>query len=143
MLAALHGHVEGDLGDAAHLALGVLLDVVSSGAKVRVPVPLLAEVDAAGQLTHDHDVQSPGQDLRLQRGGVGQLLEQQGGTQVGEKAQGLPQAQQGAFGALVAGQVVPLPAAHGTQQHSVRGLADVDGLLGQAGAGGVDGAAAS
>ena len=142
LLVALHGHVEGHLGNAADLTLGVHLHVVGCGTHIGLLGAALAEVDAAGELTDHHDVQAAGEDLSLQGRGVGQLLEDDGGTDVGKQAQLLADAQQGTLGTLAAGEVVPLGAAHSAQQDGVGGLADVDGLLGQAAAGGVDGSAA-
>ena len=141
MLAALHGHVKGHLGNPADLLLGILLDVVGGGAQVCVLHALFPEVDAAGELPNHHDVQAAGQNFRLQGGGVRQLFKEQGGAEVGKQAQGLAQTQQSPLRPLVPGEGVPLPTAHSPQQDRVGGFAHIDGFLGQAAAGGVDGTA--
>ena len=84
VLAALHGHVKGHLGNPADLLLGILLDVVGGGAQVCVLHALFPEVDAAGELPNHHDVQAAGQNFRLQGGGVRQLFKEQGGAEVGK-----------------------------------------------------------
>ena len=142
LLVPLHGHVKSHLGNAADLTLGVHLHVVGGGTHVGLLGAALAEVDAAGELTDHHDVQTAGEDLGLQGRGIGQLLEDDGGTDVGKEAQLLADAQQSTLRTLAAGEVVPLGAAHSAQQDGIGSLADVDGLLGQAAAGGIDGSAA-
>src|SRR3546814_10395351 len=74
----------------------------------------LAEIDAAGQFTHDHDVEAA-DDVGLQRAGLDQRVEAFRRTQVGEQVHFLAQAQQAALGLLVEGQVVPLRATDSAQ----------------------------
>lgn len=76
------------------------------------------------------------------KGSVRQLFKDHSGTDVGKQAQLLADAQQSALGTLAAGEIVPLGAADRAQQDGVGILAHVDGLLGQAAASSVDGAAA-
>ena len=93
--AAHPRHLEGDGGDALDLEgvvdLGVdgaLLAVAEVGDRLR-----LAEVDAAGQLADDQDVE-PLDELALQRGEVGERVEALGRAQVGEEPEVLAQPQQ-------------------------------------------------
>ena len=102
----------------------------------------LAEVEAAGELAHDGDVDAL-DDLGAQGGGPGQRAEDLDRAQVGVEAQLLADAQQALLGAgLGAVGGVPLGAAHGGEQHGVARAGDVEGLGGQGVAGSVDGAAA-
>ena len=77
--------LEGDRGDALDLVgvvdLGIdgaLLAAAEIGDRLR-----LAEIDAAGQLAHDHDVEAVDQ-LALERGGVGERGIADRGAQVCE-----------------------------------------------------------
>jgi hypothetical protein len=78
----------------------------------------LAEVDVAGQLADDEDVQA-GHQLGLEAGGAHELLVADGRAEVGEQAQVLAQAQDGLLGAQRAVELVVLPVAHGAEQHGV------------------------
>ena len=80
----------------------------------------LTEVDVAGQLAKDEDVE-PGNDLRLERGGRRQRFIGQGRTQVGEQAQVLADAEDAALGPQLAWQVVVLRPAHGTHENGIGG----------------------
>jgi hypothetical protein len=64
----------------------------------------LAEVDVAGQLAHDQDVE-PGDDFGLQRRGVGQFRVEDGRAQVGEQAELLADAEQARSGRCARGSV--------------------------------------
>jgi hypothetical protein len=75
----------------------------------------LAEVDVAGQLADDQDVQA-GNDLRLQRRGIGQFRVENGRAQVGEQVQILADAEQAALRALFTRQAVPLRPTDRTEQ---------------------------
>ena len=93
--AADAGELEGDGGDALDLEgvvdLGVdgaLLAVAEVGDRLR-----LAEVDAAGQLADDEDVEALDQ-LALERGEVGERVEALGRAEVGEELEVLAQAQE-------------------------------------------------
>ena len=92
---------------------------------------MLAEVHAADQLPHDDEVNALCHDLRLQGAGRGQLGPDLGGAVVGVQAHARAQAQQTFFRALLTGQALPLGAAHGTQQDTVRSKALVQLMLGQ------------
>ena len=63
----------------------------------RADAARLAEIDVAGQLAQDHDIQA-GNQLRLQAGCIGQLGIYQRRAQVGEQPQTLADAQQPLFG---------------------------------------------
>jgi hypothetical protein len=75
----------------------------------------LAEVDVAGQLADDQDVQA-GNDLRLQCRGIGQFRVENGRAQVGEQVQILADAEQAALRAFFTRQAVPLRATDRTEQ---------------------------
>ena len=140
---ALAGDVAGHTHDTLDLALPVdqgvealALAIVQGADATR-----LTEIDAAGEFTHDHDVQ-PRHHLGLQSGGIGQLRIEQCRTQVGEQPQPGAQSQQPLLGADGDVQMFPLGAAHSTQQHGVSGLGLLQGLVGQWHAAGIDGGAA-
>jgi hypothetical protein len=71
---------------------GALLAVAEIGDFLR-----LAEIDAAGQLAHDQDVEAL-DDLALQRRGIGKRRIADGRAQIGEELQVLAQAQQAGLG---------------------------------------------
>src|SRR3546814_20936815 len=74
----------------------------------------LAEIDAAGQITHDHDVEAA-DDVGLQRAGLDQRIEAFRRTQAGKQVHFLAQAQQAALGFPVAGPDVTLRATDSAQ----------------------------
>jgi len=84
----------------------------------RAATARLAEVDVAGQLADDQDVQARHQ-LGLEAGGPHQLLVADGRAEVGKQAQVLAQAQNGLFGAQGPVELVVLPVAHGAKQHRI------------------------
>ena len=120
LVAALARQLEGDAGDALDLVRGVDLRVDGALLAVlqRDDLLGLAEIDAAGQLAHDQDVEAL-DELALQRGGVGERRIADGRAQVGEQAEILAQPQQAGLGAHVVGDLVPLRAADGAEQHGV------------------------
>ena len=101
LLAALARCLERLAGDALDLVLAVLervvgalaLGAVGAGALLVVEALALAEVQAAGELAHDHEVDA-GDDLGLKRGGAGERVENLHGAQVGVEAQALADAEQ-------------------------------------------------
>jgi hypothetical protein len=103
-VAAGAGQLEGDAGDALDL-VGVI-DLRVDGALLAVAeiddFLGLAEIDAAGQLAHDQDIEALDQ-FRLQRGGIGQRRVADRRAQIGEQRHVLAQAQQAGFGARVIG----------------------------------------
>ncbi len=142
-MSALHGDVEGHPGDAPDLGLLVDqgIDPLALAVVQGLHAARLAEVDAAGELAHDHDVQ-PGHHLGAQGGCTGQLRVEDGRAQIGEQVQAGAQPQQALFGAQGHVQVVPAVAAHRPEQDGVRLAGQAQGLLGQGVAVGVIGAAA-
>ena len=80
----------------------------------------LAEIDAAGQLAHDHDVEAV-DELALERGGVGERGIADGGAEIGEQLEILAQAEQPGLGALVVRHAVPFRPADGAEHHGVGG----------------------
>ena len=105
------GQLEGDGGDALDLVGVVDLGVDGALLAVAEVADLLglAEVDAAGQLADDQDVEALDQ-LALERGEVGERVEALGGAQVGEELEVLAQAQEAGLGAHLVGDLVPLRA---------------------------------
>ena len=78
----------------------------------------LAEIDAAGELAHDHDVE-PLDDLGLQRRSRSERRIADRRPQIGVKAELLAQAQQPRLGANLIGNAVPFRTADGGQQDRV------------------------
>ena len=132
LVAPAAGQFEGDAGHA--LDLGGRIDLGVHGALAAGGDVLdeagRAEIDAAGQLADDHEVQAL-DHLALQAGGVGERIEAQGRTQVGEHLHAGAKGQQAGFRALVAGGVGPLRPAHRAHQHRLGGLGGGERLLGQ------------
>ena len=140
---ALAREIEGDGGDALDLVgvvdLGIdgaLLAVAEIGDGLG-----LAEIDAAGQLAHDHDVEAVDQ-VALERGGVGERLIADGGAEIGEQLEVLAQAEQPGLGALVVRHAIPFRAADRAEHDGVGGKRALHGGLGDGLAMGVVGAAA-
>ena len=132
LLAAEAGQLKGPAADALNLLLGIGHPVDALHAPVRGVVPLpLAEVDAAGQLPHHHQVNALLRGLPFQRTGVRHSGAQGGGAQIGIQAQILSDGQQGGLGPLLGGLVgAPLGAAHSAQQHRVAGPTLLGGAVG-------------
>ena len=114
LVAALAGEVEGDAADALDLEGVVDLGVDAALLAVAEIDDLLrlAEIDAAGQLAHDHDVEAL-DDLALERGGVGERGIADRRAQIGEEREILAQAQQARFGPHVVGHARPFRPADG------------------------------
>ena len=96
----------------------------------RAAAARLAEVDVAGQLADQQDVQASHQ-FGLQRRRVRQLLVADGRAEVRKQAQRLAQAEDRLLGAQRALELVVLPVAHGAEQHRVGFLGQLEGGLGQ------------
>ena len=114
--------VEGDAGDALDL-VGVV-DLRIDGALLAVAdvadLLRLAEIDAAGQLAQDQDVE-PLDQLALQRRGVGERRIADGGAEIGEDAELLAQPQQRRLRALLVGHLVPFRPADRAEDHRIGG----------------------
>ncbi len=80
-----------------------------------------AEVDVAGQLAHDHDVEA-GDHLGLQRRGRGELRIEHRGAQVGEQRERLADAEDALLRPQLPRQRVVARSADGAQQHGVGGI---------------------
>ena len=113
---------EGDAGNALDLERVVDLRVDAALLAVAEIDDLLrlAEIDAAGQLAHDQDVETF-DDLLLQRGRIGKRRIADRRSQIGEKLQVLAQAQQPRLGAHLIGHPVPFRPADRAEQHGVGG----------------------
>src|SRR6476469_10291416 len=113
LVAAKTRKIEGDRSDA--LDLVGLVDLGIHGALLAVAQILdllrLTEIDAAGQLAHDHDVETVNL-VALERGGVGERRIKDGGAAIGEELEVLTQPQQPGLWALVVSDAVPFGAAN-------------------------------
>ncbi len=143
-LAAQTRGLEADVGDALDLVRVVdhRVDGALAGRDALRALGI-AEIDAAGQLAHDEDVEAAGDQFRLDRRGVHEAGITAGRAQVGVEAEMLAQRQQcGAFRLLVGRQVLPLGAADGAEENRLRVTAALQRVLGQRVAELVDGGAA-
>ena len=122
---------KGDFGDAADFALAVFHGVVAFALAVfqRADAARFAEINVAGELAHDEDVQT-GHHFGLERGSVGQLFVQHGRAQVGKQIQVFANRQQAALGAQGAIERVVLRTADGAEQHGIGGAAQLLRKLG-------------
>ena len=91
---------------------------------------LRAEIDVAGQLADDDHVDRPG-DLGTERGGILEAREQLGGTQIGEQAEVLAQAENGLLGAELAFERIAVGIADRTEQDGICTAGEVERLGGQ------------
>ena len=135
--------VEGDAADALDLGLRIDhgVDAAALARRQGLHPTGLTEIDVPGQLSHDQNVE-PGDHLRLQGRGTGELGIENRRTQVGEQTQTGAQAQQPFLGPLGDMQRLPLGTAHGPEQDRIRRLRGAQGLLGQGIAGQVIGGTA-
>ncbi len=130
-VALLHGgdlvaprarQLEGDAGDALDL-VGVV-DLGVDGALLAVAevddLLRLAEIDAAGELAQDQDVE-PLDQLALQRGGIGERRIDDRRAQIGEQLEVLAQAQEPGLGPHLVGHAVPFRPADGAEDHRIGG----------------------
>ena len=142
MLALLR-QLETGADDALDLGLGINLGVDAAAAAVGqgLDAARLAEIDAAGQLTHDHQVE-PGDELTLQARRIGQRLEHQRRAQIGEQIHFLAQPQEAALGLQFEWQGFPFRPADRAEQHRIAGLRLGQGFVGQRRAGSLIGGAA-
>ncbi|CAI8422948.1 MAG: Uncharacterised protein [Rhodospirillaceae bacterium] len=143
-VTALARKIEGDPGDPADF-LGVVdlgVDAPALAVGQVGDAARLAEVDPAGQLAHDHDVEA-GYELFLQRRCFGQRVKTDRRAQVGEQLEILAQAQQAALGAQREIERIVLRATHRTEQHTIGGEGLVHDRVGDRGAIGVVGGTAN
>ncbi len=121
----------------------VNLRVDSAPAAVRqvLDAARFAEIDAAGELADDDDVEVA-DDLGLKRRRLDQRGEDNGRAKVGEQGHVLAQAQQAALGLLRERQIVPLRPTDSAEQHPIRGHGRRHGRVGQRHAVRIDGSAA-
>ena len=99
-----------DLGvDGALLAVAEVADLLR-----------LAEIDAAGQLAEDEDVE-PLDQLALQRRRIGQRRVADRRPEVGEEAEVLPEPEQPGLGPHLVGHVVPFRPADRGEEHRIGG----------------------
>ena len=122
MVVARARQLEGDAGDALDLERVVDLRVDAALLAVAEIDDLLrlAEIDAAGELAHDQDVEAF-DHLLLQRRGGGERRIADRRPQIGEQLQVLAQPQQAGLGTDLVGHLVPFRPADGAEQHRVGG----------------------
>ena len=135
LAAALARGLEADARDARDLAFAVAHRVEAFVARpraLRAAAARLAEIDVAGQLADDHEVE-PGDDFGLQRRRRGELRIQQRGAQVREQPERLADAEDALLGPQRARQRVVLRAADGAQQHRVGRLRERERGVGGSG----------
>ena len=125
----------GDADDALDLGFAVDFGVDAAPAAVghRLDPARLAEIDAARQLAHDHQVE-PGDELALQARCVGERLEDHRRAQIGEQVHLLAQLEEAALGLQFERQLLPFRAADRAEQHGVAGERLLQGRFGQRGA---------
>ena len=133
---AFAGSLEGNMGNALDLRAAVAHSVEGFLRTGEMPVycgaaaARLAEVNVAGEFTDDQNVES-GYQPGLQAGRIDQLLVTDGGAEVGKQAQILAQTQNGLLRAQRTVQRVVFPVAHGTKQHSIGRLGQLERGIGQ------------
>ena len=88
-----------------------------------------AEVNAAGELPHHHQVNAL-DDLALEAAGIDKGRNDFDRSQVGEQAKPCPEAEQPRFGALLPRQAVVLGAANRGEQNRIGALAGFQGAYG-------------
>ena len=123
-MRSLAREFEADAGDALDLVgvvdLGIdcaLLAVAEIGDGFR-----LAEIDPAGQLAHDHDVEAFDQ-FALEAGSIRPAPDSTtAGPQIGEQPEVLAQPQQPGFRPHLIGHAVPFRTADRAEDHRVGGL---------------------
>src|SRR5699024_5346266 len=123
LFAALPGRFKADAADTLDLVLRVGHGVHGDLLAVFLIGLVLAEVNAADEFPHHDKVDPLFHDLGFQRAGRRQLGPDFSRAAVGVEAHARAQAQQALLGALVAGQALPLGAAHRPQQHAVGSFA--------------------
>ena len=142
LLVSLHCGVKGGNGNALDLVNAVRLGIVCFFAVFSLTVASFTEINTARQLSDDQQVKALLHQIGAQRAGILQNRIELCRTQIGVKLHCRADAQKRLFGAQVAGQSVPFGAAHRTKQNAVGCKTPRNGLLGQRGAGSVDGASA-
>jgi hypothetical protein len=122
VITSFHSQFERDPADPLDLVgvvdLGIhraLLAVTEIGDGLR-----LAEIDAAGQLAQNHDVEALDQ-LALEARGVGERRIGHSRPQIGVERELLAQPQQPRLGPRIVGHLVPLRTAHRAEDHRVGG----------------------
>ncbi len=120
LVAALACQIESDARDALDF-IGVV-DLGIDGALLAVAEIGdgfgFAEIDAAGELAHDHDIEAL-DHLALQARGVGERGIAHRGAQVREQAEFLAQAKQPRLGPRIIRDAVPLRTANRAEDHGV------------------------
>ena len=130
-VVALLRHLERDAHDALDFRHGIFLRIICIRHAVFLAAAALAEIDAAGQFTHNQNVEVVADDVLLERGRRAQFRENQRRAQVRKEPERRADAQKALFRAVMGRLAVPFRAAHRAQQRAVGRLADVDRLLRQ------------
>src|SRR5438045_6672104 len=119
-MLALPRQIETGADDALDLGLAIDLGVDAAAAAVGqgFDAARLAEVNAAGQFAHDHQIEA-GDELALQARLIGQSLEYQYGPEVGEQAHLPPQLPKAAPGLQFEQQGLPFRSTDRAEQHRI------------------------
>ena len=142
LLTTLLSGFKADAANSANFLLGVAQLVNGNFLTIFFKSFMLSEVNAANQLPDNDKINSLVHNGLLQGRGIRQLRPDLGRTVVGVNAHAGSEPQQALFGTHIAGNIIPLRAANGTQQHTVGSAALVQLPLGQRIAILIDGAAA-
>ena len=118
-LVPLHRVLKTGLDNALDLRVSVALRIIRAHHAVLLISAAVAEVNAAGQLAYNENVQPVADDLLLNGRSTLQRGKDLGRAQIGKQAQVLTNGQQTLFRSIVARLVVPLRAAHSAQQHRI------------------------
>ena len=140
LLAALLGEREGDAGDADNL-ISRIAHGVPGLALGFVPLPRLAEVEAAEKLADEENVCAV-DDFGAQRRVDGEFFEGKCGAEICKAAESCPNGKKAGFGTLVRGEGVEFVAADCAEENGVGGEGGGEGVGGQGRAVGGDGDAA-
>src|SRR6266852_3165501 len=120
------------VGDAADLLVGVAhgIEAFAHPALELPDAARLAEIDVAGQLAHDQDIE-PCHHLGLQRRGAGELGVNARGPQIGEQIELLAESEYRLLGALFARQRVVTRTADRAEQDGIGGSRQLQRRPGQ------------
>ena len=140
LLAALAGGLEGDLRNAADFAFpinhGIHREIL---AVLALDVFGFAKIKTAGEFPHAEHIEAAFDQARVQRRGVGQLGQANGGTQIRKETEMFAQRQEsGALGLFVGRKGFPLRPADGSEKNGIRRLTSGNRLRRQRAAGTID-----
>ena len=134
LLAPRPGKIEAHFRDPPDLRLGIDHGVDPDPLAVLDPDAAgLAEIGVAQEFTDDHEIDPP-DDLRLERRGVDQILEDDDRPEVGVEAEPRAEAEEAPLRPEAVVERFPFRAAHGAQEYGVARHGHLQDILGQRGA---------